>query len=64
MAVQVQTNKGLINRDELSVADEVHETDDARVVQTVWKDQTGDEVRRDVTISILRGLDLEKQQGA
>jgi hypothetical protein len=64
MVVQVQTNKGLINRDELSVVDEVHETDDARVVQTVWKDQTGDEVRRDVTISILRGLDLEKQQGA
>jgi uncharacterized protein YbcV (DUF1398 family) len=62
--VQVQTNKGLIARDELEVVDEVHETADTRVIQTIWKHAaSGEEVRRDVTISILRGLDLEKTQG-
>lgn len=65
MTTQVETNKGLIDRDQLEVVDQVHETGDARVIQTVWTDSaTGEEVRRDVTISILRGLDLEKQQGA
>jgi hypothetical protein len=62
---QVETNKGLIDRDQLTTEDLVHETSDARVIQTVWKDvNTNEEVRRDVTISILRGLDLEKTQGA
>lgn len=64
MSVQVETNKGLMARDELIVKDEIHETRDARVIQTVWSDKTGDEVRRDVTISILRGLNVEKKQGA
>jgi hypothetical protein len=62
--VQVQTNKGLFARDQLEVVDEIHETTDARVIQTVWKHAaSGEEVRRDVTISILRGLDLDKTQG-
>lgn len=64
MTIQVETNKGLIDRDQLEVVDQVTETGDARVIHTVWTDNTGDEVRRDVTISILRGLDLEKSQGA
>lgn len=66
MTVQVETNKGLIARDRLQVTDEIHETHDARVLQSVWCDkETGEEVRRDVTVSILRGLDLtKKQQGA
>lgn len=65
MTVQVDTSKGLIDRDQLLVNDEIKETGDARIIQTVWSDKnTGEEVRRDVTISILRGIDLVKQQGA
>lgn len=66
MTVLVETSKGLIDREQLNVNDEVRETGDARVIQTVWCDKdTGEEVRRDVTVSILRGLDVQKkQQGA
>ena len=52
--MKVQTNAGLIDRDQLEVEDIVHETEDARVIQTVWK-LDGQEVRRDATVSILRG---------
>lgn len=62
--VQVETRQGLINRDELVVEDVVHETGDARVIQTVWKRKdTGEEVRTDATVSILRGLSAANQQG-
>lgn len=66
MTVLVETSKGLIDREQLNVNDEVRETKDARVIQTVWCDKnTGEELRRDVTVSILRGLDVQKkQQGA
>lgn len=66
MTVQVETKNGLIDRDKLEVKDEVNESSDARVIQTVWCDKyTGEEVRRDVTVSILRGLSVVKrQQGA
>lgn len=66
MTVLVETSKGLIDREQLDVNDEIRETGDARVIQTVWCDKgTGEEVRRDVTVSILRGLDVQKkQQGA
>lgn len=64
MTVLVETSEGLIDRDQLIATDNVHETQDARVIETVWVDTTTNkEVRRDVTISILRGLDLEKSQG-
>ena len=44
MTIQVETNKGLIDRDQLEVVDQVHETGDARVIQTVWVETTtGDE---------------------
>lgn len=60
-SVLVETKKGLIERMDLEVKDEVVETGDARVIQTVWCEKnTGEEVRRDVTVSILRGLDLSK----
>ena len=63
--VQVETRQGLINRDELEAVDMVHETDDARVIQTVWvRKDTGEEVRTDATVSILRGLSAANQQGA
>lgn len=66
MTVQVDTMKGLVDRDQLLVRDDVNETDDTRIIQTVWCDKyTGEEVRRDVTVSILRGLSVVKrQQGA
>ena len=52
--VLVQTNAGMIPRERLVVEDLIHETDDARVIQTSWK-LDGVEVRRDATVSILRG---------
>ena len=62
--VQVETNQGLINRDELEAVDLVHETEDARVIQTIWvRKETGEQVRSDATVSILRGLSAANQQG-
>lgn len=62
--VQVETKQGLINRDELEAIDMVHETEDARVIQTVWvRKDTREEVRTDATVSILRGLSAANQQG-
>ena len=55
--VLVQTNIGMIPRDRLVVEDLIHDTDDARVIQTSWK-LDGVEVRRDATVSILRGQSL------
>ena len=63
MSILVETNKGLIEREQLQVKDEVRETGDARVIDTIWCDKdTGEEVRRDVTVSILRGLNVQKKQ--
>lgn len=62
MTVKVQTTKGLIERDNLKVYDYIRETDDARVIDTVWLFGE-EEVRRDVTVSILRGIDLGGSQG-
>jgi hypothetical protein len=65
MTVLVQTSKGLVDRDQLQVVDEIVETSDARVVHTVWKTAgTGEEVRRDVSVSILRGLGFDNVKGA
>lgn len=62
MTIQVQTKNGLIDRDQLEIIDAVRETDDARIIETIWMHQS-EEVRRDVTISILRGIDLGSAQG-
>jgi hypothetical protein len=65
MTVQVQTSKGLVDRDQLEVIDEIQETSDARVVHTVWKTiNNGEEVRRDVSVSILRGMGFDNVKGA
>lgn len=61
-AVFVETKNGLIDREELVVSDQVHETEDARIIETVWM-HNGEEVRRDATVSILRGLSSLNQQG-
>ena len=57
----VQTTKGMIERDKLVVKDIVSEDDNSRAIATEWF--LGDElVRRDVTVSILRGHALCGEQ--
>lgn len=59
--MQVHTTKGLVEREKLVARDIVEEHDNARVVATEW--YMGDEmVRRDVHVSVLRGLTLGSQQ--
>lgn len=59
--MKVHTTKGLIDRDQLRTSDVITEEDNARVVATEWF--LGDEmVRRDVHVSILRGLDITGEQ--
>ena len=57
----VQTTKGLIERDTLEVRDIVEEHDNARVNATEWF-LSGELVRRDVNVNILRGAELESEQ--
>lgn len=58
---QVQTTKGLIDRDLLYVKDVVSDEPNARVIATEWF--LGDElVRRDVAVSILSGHALAGEQ--
>lgn len=54
---QVQTAKGLIDRDQLEVNDIVTDEPNARVIATEWFHK-GEMVRRDVAVSILRGQAL------
>ncbi len=58
---QVHTTKGLIDRSLLEVKDVVFDEENARVVATEWylEDEL---VRRDVAVSILRGLSLTGEQ--
>jgi hypothetical protein len=58
---QVQTIKGLIDRDRLEVRDVVAEDDNARAVATEWF-LDGELVRRDVAVSILSGIALAGEQ--
>lgn len=59
--MKVHTTKGLIERDQLQAKDIITEEDNARVVATEWF--LGDElVRRDVHVSILRGLEVASEQ--
>ncbi len=53
----VETNKGLIERNDLTVKDVIYDEDNARVVATEWF-FNNELVRRDVNVNILRGLDL------
>jgi hypothetical protein len=59
----VYTTKGLIERERLVATDIITEEDNARVVATEWF-LDGEQVRRDVHVSILRGLELTGQQAA
>jgi hypothetical protein len=53
----VQTIKGFIERDLLTVRDIISEDDNSRAVATEWF-LDGEMVRRDVAVSILRGHEL------
>jgi hypothetical protein len=60
---KVHTIKGLIERDRLTVTDIVTEDDNSRAVATEWRlKTTGELVRRDVAVSILRGQALAGEQ--
>lgn len=57
----VHTTEGLVERDQLQAKDIITEEDNARVIATEW--YMGEKlVRRDVHVSILRGLSLGAQQ--
>lgn len=59
--MQVQTIKGLVERDRLQVKDIIDELDHARVTATEWY-LDEELVRRDVNVNILRGQDLSGSQ--
>lgn len=60
---QVHTTKGLIDRDLLSVKDITTEDDNSRAIATEWY-LDGELVRRDVAVSMLRGVDVFGDQAA
>jgi len=53
----IETKKGMIDSALLDVRDIVTTEDNARVISTEWS-LNGDLVRRDVSVNILRGLEL------
>ena len=56
--VQVETAKGLVDREQLRVVDTVTDEENARRTVTEW--YLGEEcVRRDVWVSLLRGIASE-----
>jgi len=58
----VDTIKGPLERNLLTVKDIIDENDNARVLATEW--YLGDElVRRDAMINLLRGISTELQTG-
>lgn len=60
---QVHTTEGLVDRALLSVKDITTEDDNSRAIATEW--YLGDKmVRRDVAISMLRGVDVFGGQAA
>ena len=60
---QVHTAVGLIDRDQLTVEDIIHEDDNSRSIATEWKHK-GELVRRDVHVMILRGQALAGEAAA
>lgn len=55
--MKVMTTKGMIERSELTVKDEITESDNARTIAACW--YLGDElVRRSVWVDVLRGVEL------
>lgn len=59
--MQVQTTRGMIDRDRLTVTDITSEEDNARIIATEWH-LDGELVRRDVAVSILQGHALCGEQ--
>lgn len=60
--MKIYTTKGLVELDQLTVADVVTMEDNARVTATEWR--MGDElVRRDVHVNMLRQLEMGAEQG-
>ena len=60
---QVHTTEGLVDRALLSVKDITTEDDNSRAIATEW--YLGDKmVRRDVAVSMLRGVDVFGGQAA
>lgn len=57
----VHTTKGLIERDRLVVTHIIGDTDNSHDIATEWH-LDGELVRRDVTVSILRGHALNAEQ--
>ena len=57
----IHTAQGLVPFSELEVTDIVEMRDNARVTATEWR-RNGELVRRDVNVSILRGLEMSGQQ--
>jgi hypothetical protein len=58
----VHTTKGMIERSLLTAVDIVSEEDNSRTVATEWH-LDGELVRRDVAVSILRGVSFSGEQG-
>lgn len=59
----IYTTKGLVPASELEVKDIVTLEENARVTATEWR-KSGELVRRDVNVNILRGLSSAAEQGA
>jgi len=60
--MKVQTAKGLIERAELEVVDEISEVDNARITVTIWR-LKGEMVRRDVHMNVLRQPEIGVRVG-
>jgi hypothetical protein len=60
--MKVLTTKGLIDFDQLRVTDVVEVGDNHRKIATEWH-LDGELVKRDVTISILRPIETQAEQG-
>ncbi len=59
---KVYTTKGILDSKDLTIKDIITINDTARVIATEW--YLGDEmVRRDVSVSLLVGLEMGSEQG-
>ncbi len=58
----IHTTKGPVERNLLEVNDIVTEEENARVIATEWH-MGGELVRRDVNVNVLRGVEMNGEQG-
>jgi hypothetical protein len=59
----IHTIRGLIPAGELQVIDIITTTENSREIATEWR-KDGEIVRRDVWVSLLRGLSIGSEQGS